>query len=50
MLYLEIFLKLTVKGDSNEHLSISKLSLFKDILQDTKFSQNWYFSMLFQGR
>jgi hypothetical protein len=50
MLYLEIFFKLIVKCDSCKHLLVGKLSSFKDILQVTKFSQNWYSSMLFQGR
>jgi hypothetical protein len=43
MLYLEIFLKLTLKGDSNKCLLVGKLSLFKVILQDTKFSQKLVF-------
>jgi hypothetical protein len=50
MLPLKIFLKLIVKGDSSKHLLVGKLSLFKNILQVIKFLQNWYFSMLFQGR
>jgi hypothetical protein len=50
MLSLKMFLKLIVKGDNSKHLLVGKLSSFKNILQVTKFLQNWYSSMLFQGR